>query len=92
MSTHGINLLFAFAALGLGLAPVSQAANVPLQNATATYSQTNSCCIGLWDPFKTIDGIANGAFTSWGIARNVEPSHAETIVWETQTDLTLGNR
>ena len=68
--------------------PAAHAAPVALQNATATYSQSNPDLPGLWDPAKTIDGAVSGGFTSWAIFR---PSgiQAETIVWETQSDLSV---
>jgi hypothetical protein len=65
---------------------ISGAANVPLQNATATYSQTNAELPGLWDPFKTIDGVPFGSFTSWAITEQ-PASNAQTIVWETQSNV-----
>ena len=68
--------------------PVAHAVPVALQNATATYSQTNPDLPGLWDPIKTIDGALSGGFTSWAI---FQPGgiQAETIVWETQSDLSV---
>jgi hypothetical protein len=62
---------------------------VPLQNATATYSQTNPSDPSLWIPAKTIDGMPYGAFTSWAIYE-LPGIQAQTIVWETQSDFTSG--
>ena len=76
-----------FALAGIFIAS-AQANQVALQNATASYSQTNPSLPGLWDPYKTIDGAASGAFTSWAIYRD-NGIQAESIVWETQSDLTL---
>jgi hypothetical protein len=70
------------------LMPAQAQTPVPLQNATATYSQTNPSFPGLWDPNKTIDGATAGSFTSWAISR-VGGSQAETIVWQTQSDLSV---
>jgi hypothetical protein len=60
-----------------------------LQNATATYSSPSS----YWTPAKTIDGVISGVYTSWTIYRPDETPgnwvHSETIVWETQQDLTV---
>lgn len=63
------------------------AAGVALQNASATYSAQNPCCVGLWHPRNTIDGRTSGSFTSWSIYQ--DPMQPATIVWETQADLTL---
>ena len=70
------------------LLPALAQTPVPLQNATATYSQTNPSLPGLWAPSKTIDGITAGSFTSWAIFR---PGglQAENIVWQTQSDLSV---
>lgn len=80
---HGFSLL----ALAVGLA---QAAPVPLQNSTASYSQPSANPTGLWDPWKTIDGVTDGSFTSWAI---FDPAgiQAQTIVWETQQDVGTGS-
>ncbi|MES2091392.1 MAG: hypothetical protein V4532_15655, partial [Pseudomonadota bacterium] len=83
-----INRLTAAAVLAVAFAMPTHAANVPLQSATATYSQENPELPGLWGAYKTIDGNAAGAFTSWAIYR-ADGIQAESIVWETQSDLTL---
>jgi hypothetical protein len=85
----GTRALSALALLGLGLSASSEAAlgDVGLQNATATHSATNPCCPDLFHPRNTIDGFF-GRF--WSINRPVE-HQAETIVWETEAELTLGS-
>jgi len=87
MALNSLGKLLAVTALAALLPAVSRAA-VPLQNATASYSQTNPSLPGLWDPVKTIDGVTAGSFTSWAIFR-VDGIQAETIVWETQSDLNV---
>ena len=65
----------------------ADARTVPLQNATATYTQPNPSRPDLWGPSKTIDGRVRGAFTSWAtVNRDVDPGGdpnlSEAIVWE----------
>ncbi|SCX86291.1 PEP-CTERM sorting domain-containing protein [Nitrosospira sp. Nsp13] len=67
-------------------AGASGAQNVPLQDATATYSQTNPQLPNLWVPGNTIDGIPFGSFTSWAIYE-LPAINAQTIVWETQSNV-----
>ncbi|BCT66954.1 PEPxxWA-CTERM sorting domain-containing protein [Nitrosospira sp. NRS527] len=75
-----------FFILSMLYAGISGAVNVPLQNATATYSQTNPQFPELWVPGKTIDGMPFGSFTSWAIFE--QPAiKAQTIVWETQSNV-----
>ncbi|MBI9017522.1 MAG: hypothetical protein JEZ07_09715 [Phycisphaerae bacterium] len=58
------------------------AINVPLQNATATFSQN----LAGYSATETIDGIISGHSTSWAIGRNFQgPILPEAIVWETVT-------
>lgn len=87
MKTHRISMLCGVAFVALGFAPMSPAANMPLQNATATFSQPSD---GPWEPSRTIDGVTSGRNTSWAIYRDhPDAQQSETIVWETQADLTL---
>jgi len=74
--------------------PVSAGAaalKVDLQNATATFSQTNSSFPSIWDPSNTIDGNIRGGFTSWATkGLPTGPGDEvldEVIVWETSKDL-----
>lgn len=73
------------------------ARTVPLQNATATYTQPGPIRPELWGPSNTIDGRVSGSFTSWAtVNRDIDPGGdpnlSEAIVWETRTDLTLDGR
>lgn len=87
MNTHRVSILGGLVVLGLGFAPLPLAAKVALQNATATFSQPSD---GPWEPARTIDGVTRGRNTSWAIYRDhPDAQQSETIVWETQADLTL---
>lgn len=84
-----ICIFFALPILGLSFTTQSHSANVALQNATATFTQgpPNG---GPWLPSQTIDGVITGVNTSWAIYRSdPDAQQAETIVWETSTDLML---
>ena len=79
-------------AAGLGMLlfaglPSAQAAPVPLQNATATFSQTFSSP-AVFPVSRTIDG-STAATNGWAIARGGAPGQTlpETAVFETVTDL-----
>src|SRR5262249_44888352 len=63
----------------------SQAAAVPLQNATATFSQTIA---GGQPASQSIDGITTGS-NGWAIygSPGADPTVAQTIVWETISDV-----
>jgi len=65
-------------------------AGILLQNATASYTQEP---YSFWSPARTIDGVIEGIYTSWAIYHPDETPgnwvHSETIVWETQRDLTV---
>jgi len=65
----------------------SLAQSVPLQNATATFTQPHESLPDLWIPAHTIDGVIEGFHTSWAINHEL-PNTPETIVWETVNDLT----
>ncbi|WP_292993984.1 FxDxF family PEP-CTERM protein [Nitrosomonas sp.] len=82
MKSNRISMFFTVSVLGLSFAAQSQAAIVPLQNATATYSQGSE-----WTASNTIDGITVGPLTSWAIFPN--QASPQTIVWETQSDQTF---
>lgn len=59
---------------------------IPLQNATATFTQPHEYLVDLWAPSHTIDGIIIGDHTSWAVYDYVDPPvglKAQTIVWET---------
>lgn len=84
MNIHRIGAMSSILFLGIGFAPVSQSADVLLQNATATFSQAD-----FWGAQNTIDGVAVGAVTSWAVNRPDGTSLAETIVWETRGDLSV---
>ena len=89
MKSNRISIFFALLVLSLGFAAQSQAANVALQNATATFIQGPPDG-GPWLPSRTIDGVIAGVDTSWAIYRgDPDAQQAETIVWETSTDLIL---
>jgi hypothetical protein len=70
-------LLLLAASAVLVTAPASQAAFVPLQNATATFSQSGFLAN------QTIDGILVGN-NGWAISDQIVN---QTIVWETQANL-----
>ncbi len=94
MNTNRIGSLIALSALGLVFASQSQGAaiinpnaTIPLQNATATFSQHLTAD---FTPDKTIDGIISGTdWTSWAVFP--EQFNTQTIVWETKSDLTLNH-
>lgn len=85
MKSNRISMFFALLVLSLGFSAQSQGANVPLQNATATFSQNSDLT-----PDKTIDGIISGPdWTSWAVFPH--QTSTQTIVWETKNDLTFNN-
>lgn len=85
MESNRISIFFALLVLSLGFAAQSQGANVPLQNATATFSQNSDLT-----PDKTIDGIISGPdWTSWAVFPH--QTSTQTIVWETQSDQTFNH-
>lgn len=94
MNTNRLSSLIAVSVLSLVFASQSQGAAiinpntiVPLQNATATFSQHLTAD---FTPDKTIDGIISGTdWTSWAVFP--EQFNTQTIVWETKNDLTLNH-
>lgn len=94
MNTNRMGGLIALSALGLVFASQSQGAAIidphtliPLQNATATFSQHLTAD---FTPDKTIDGIISGTdWTSWAVFP--DQFNTQTIVWETKNDLTLNH-
>ncbi|PXW84746.1 putative secreted protein with PEP-CTERM sorting signal [Nitrosomonas sp. Nm84] len=94
MNTSRMGSLIALSALGLVFASQSQGAAIidphtliPLQNATATFSQHLAAD---FTPDKTIDGIISGTdWTSWAVFP--DQFNMQTIVWETKNDLTLNH-
>ncbi len=94
MNTNRMSSFIVLSALGLvftsqsqGAAIINPNATIPLQNATATFSQHLTAN---FTPDKTIDGIISGTdWTSWAVFP--EQFHTQTIVWETKNDLTLNH-
>lgn len=94
MNLKQINQWIALLALGLVFASQSQGAaiinpnaTIPLQNATATFSQHLTAD---FTPDKTIDGIISGTdWTSWAVFP--DQFNTQTIVWETKNDLTMNH-
>ncbi len=94
MNTHRKGSLMALSALGLVFAAQSEGAairnpnaTIPLQNATATFSQHLTAD---FTPDKTIDGSISGTdWTSWAVFP--DQFNTQTIVWETKNDLTLSH-
>ncbi len=94
MNTNRLGSLIVLSVLGFVFASQSQAAaiinphaSIPLQNATATFSQHLTAD---FTPDKTIDGIISGPdWTSWAVFP--EQFNTQTIVWETKNDLTLNH-
>ena len=94
MNTNHLGSLIALSVLGFVFASQSQAAaiinphaSIPLQNATATFSQPLTAD---FTPDKTIDGIISGPdWTSWAVFP--DQFNTQTIVWETKNDLTLNH-
>ena len=92
MNTNRMSSLIALSALSLVFAAQSQGAAIinphtiiPLQNATATFSQHLTAD---FTPDKTIDGIISGTdWTSWSVFP--DQFNTQTIVWETKNDLAL---
>lgn len=89
MNPRRICVLSAALAVGAFFVQPSHSAAVGLQEATSTWSQATGDREISWSPDKTIDGVERGYMTSWAIGRSFEYPNAETIVWETQSDLTL---
>mgnify|MGYP000844812675 CR=1 FL=1 len=81
---HSILRLTVAAASAFGIFGISMASPVAFQNGTATYSQTFD---GGYPPSETIDGIFT-AGNGWAIFNQAGGTSAQTIVWETTTDLT----
>lgn len=69
---------------GAALCNVAFADPVSLQNGTATYSQTFD---GGYPPGEVTDGFF-GAGNGWAIFNQTGGTSAQTIVWETASDLT----
>lgn len=94
MNTNRMGGLIVLSALGMVFASQSQGAaiinpnaTIPLQNATATFSQHLTAD---FTPDKTIDGIISGTdWTSWAVFP--DQFNTQTIVWETKNDLTLNH-
>ncbi len=94
MNTNRLGSLIVLSVLGFVFASQSQAAaiinphaSIPLQNATATFSQHLTAD---FTPDKTIDGIISGPdWTSWAVFP--DQFNTQTIVWETKNDLTLNH-
>ena len=82
--TNPIELMFGPSSGPCG--PTTVRALVPLQNGTATFSQTLNFT---HSPDQAIDGIFDDSSGSWAIARydGFGGTNPETAVWETVTDL-----
>ena len=75
-------------AIAISVVGVSRADHVTLQNATATYSQTNG---GQFTVNKAIDGSFDPGSNGWAIGQPPisETTNAETAVFETASDIGL---
>jgi hypothetical protein len=89
METRRMLVAWGAAVLWMVVSPQATA-GILLQNATATYTSEP---YSFWSPAKTIDGATEGVYTSWTVYRPDETPgnwvHSETIVWETQQDVTV---